>query len=38
VVITVDAATGRATAIERLSLSEDQLKATTDAVTLEAKA
>jgi metallophosphoesterase (TIGR00282 family) len=37
-IITVDAATGRATTIERLSLSEDQLKATTDAVALEAGA
>ena len=37
-VVTVDAATGRATAIARLSLSEEQLKATTDAVTLEARA
>lgn len=38
VVITVDPATGRATQIERVSLSEDELKANTDAVTLEAKA
>ena len=37
VLISVDASTGRATAITRLSLSEDELKANTDAVTLEAK-
>jgi metallophosphoesterase (TIGR00282 family) len=37
-VITVDAVTGRATAIERISLSEEELQATTDAVTLEARA
>ncbi|MEO7133071.1 MAG: YmdB family metallophosphoesterase, partial [Vicinamibacterales bacterium] len=37
VVISVDSSTGRATAITRLSLSEDELKANTEAVTLEAK-
>jgi metallophosphoesterase (TIGR00282 family) len=37
VLISVDASTGRATAIRRLSLSEEELKANTDAVTLEAK-
>lgn len=37
VLISVDAATGRATGITRLSLSEEELKANTDAVTLEAK-
>jgi len=38
VVITVDASNGRATAIERVSLSEEELKANTDSVSLEAKA
>lgn len=37
VVIDVDATTGRATAIARLSLTEDELKRNTDAVTLEAR-
>jgi metallophosphoesterase (TIGR00282 family) len=37
VLIDIDATTGRATAIARLSLSEDELKANTDAVTLEAR-
>jgi metallophosphoesterase (TIGR00282 family) len=37
VTITVDASTGRATAITRLSLSEDELKQNTDAITLEAR-
>src|SRR5687767_13820104 len=36
--ITVDPATGRATHIERISLSEDQLKAMTDSVTEAARA
>ena len=38
VVITVDPASGRAQHIERVSLSEDELKALTDAASLEAKA
>ena len=38
VVITVDPANGRAQNIERVSLSEDELKALTDAASLEAKA
>ncbi len=38
VVITVDPDSGRATHITRLSLSEEELKANTDAVTLEARA
>ena len=38
VVVTVDPASGRAQNIERVSLSEDQLKALTDAASLEAKA
>ena len=38
VVIDVDASNGRATGIIRLSLSEDELKANTDAITLEARA
>jgi metallophosphoesterase (TIGR00282 family) len=38
VVITVDPAAGRATGIERVSLSEDQLKAITDSVTAGARA
>jgi len=37
VIITVDGANGRATAIERLSLSEDELKTITETVTLEAR-
>ena len=37
VVVTVEPATGRATAIERVSLSEEQLKALTDAVSLGAR-
>ena len=37
VLIAVDVSTGHATAITRLSLSESELKANTDAVTLEAK-
>ena len=37
VLISADPSTGRATAITRLSLSEDELKANTEAVTLEAK-
>jgi metallophosphoesterase (TIGR00282 family) len=38
VVVTVDASTGKASAIERISLSEDQLKAITDAATAGARA
>jgi metallophosphoesterase (TIGR00282 family) len=38
VTITVDPSTGRATHIERISLSEDQLKAITDSVTAGARA
>jgi metallophosphoesterase (TIGR00282 family) len=38
VLITVDPATGRATGIERVSLSEDELKAITDSVTAGARA
>jgi metallophosphoesterase (TIGR00282 family) len=38
VIINVDPANGRATSITRLSLSEDELKANTDAITLEARA
>ena len=38
VIITVDPSNGRATGITRLSLSEDELKANTDAITLEARA
>jgi calcineurin-like phosphoesterase len=38
VIIDVDAATGRATRIERLSYSEDELKAITDRIVLEARA
>ena len=38
VIITVDPSNGRATGITRLSLSEDELKANTDATTLEARA
>ena len=37
VVIDVDAATGKATGIERISLSEDQLKAITDSITEAAR-
>jgi len=37
VIIEVDDATGRATGIARLSLSEEELKANTDAVSLEAR-
>ena len=38
VIINVDPSNGRATGITRLSLSEDELKANTDAITLEARA
>jgi hypothetical protein len=38
VTIGVDVSSGRATQIERLSLSEDELKAITDSVTEEARA
>jgi metallophosphoesterase (TIGR00282 family) len=38
VTVTVDPATGRATAIERISLSEDQLKEITDAASIGARA
>ena len=38
VTINVDPSNGRATGITRLSLSEDELKANTDAITLEARA
>ena len=38
VIINVDPSNGRATGITRLSLSEDELQANTDAITLEARA
>jgi hypothetical protein len=38
VVVTIDPTNGRATGIARLSLSEDELRANTEAVSLEAKA
>ena len=38
VIINVDPSNGRATGITRLSLSEDELRANTDAITLEARA
>ena len=38
VTITVDASTGRATAIQRISLSEDELKGITDSVSAGARA